>query len=71
MRLIDIPPCHLARSKNAKNVIVLTGTRHAIHLNSYGDSYNIESFVDDYEDLGRLKTELEEIKTFRVKVSVE
>lgn len=71
MRLRDIPPCHLAKSKYSKNLIVLTGTKHAIHLDSgFGNSYDIDSFNDDYEDLGELRVTLEEVVQYKVKVSV-
>ena len=71
MLLRDIPVGHIARS-NETGSIVLVGNTQGMYLSNahLGVSYNINYFHDDYTDLGPLNVKVEEVKEYKVSVSV-
>lgn len=70
MRLQDIPVGHVAKS-NKSGLIVLVGQIQSYCLSLIkGFVGNNEDFGDNYEDLGELKINVEEVKQYKVNISV-
>jgi len=66
----DISVGHIAKSRQS-SLLVLVGIDKSYYLNyGLGWIFNNNEFHDDYEDLGELKVTVEEVKQYKVSVSV-